>query len=249
MNKSSSVLERYYREGRNENLKEELIKEYVPLVKLVCGRLSNYTSGVLEMEDLYSYGIFGLIDAIDKFDIDKNVKFETYASFRIKGTVIDAIRNTDYVPRVTRQKEKELQKAKERLCSEGIYSEEKLAEELGMSIDALRKFEGDMERWNFVWIDNDTSGDECKIPSNLPGPESVVDEIGMNVLKEKLAKAMGILTENERKAITLIFYEEMTQKEVAEVMGLSTGRISQLMGHALVKLKKELGEYSYLFSA
>ena len=129
----SQLLEEYVRTRRPE-LRDLVITEYIPLVKSVCGKMSVYISGVLEMEDLYSYGIFGLIDAIDKYDPKMDNKFETYATIRIRGEVLDNVRKLDAVPRQVRKKEKEIKAAEFKLQNMGMYSEANLAAELQLPI-------------------------------------------------------------------------------------------------------------------
>ena len=128
-----------YQKNRTPQLREQIILEYAPLVKLVAGRLSMYLGYNVEYEDLVSYGIFGLIDAIDKFDLGKEVKFETYASLRIRGTILDQIRKMDWIPRTVRQKQKRIDEAIKQIemRTGKTASDEELAVELGISDDEL----------------------------------------------------------------------------------------------------------------
>lgn len=123
-----------YRKNPTPELREKLITEYAPLVKVVAGRLSMYLGYNVEYEDLVSYGIFGLIDAIDKFDLGKDVKFETYASLRIRGSILDQIRKMDWIPRTVRQKQKKIEEAIKQVESRTgrNASDEEVAEELGI---------------------------------------------------------------------------------------------------------------------
>lgn len=126
-----------FREKRTPQIREQIIIEYSQLVKLVAGRLSMYLGYTVEYEDLVSYGIFGLIDAIDKFDCDKNVKFETYASLRIRGAILDQIRKMDWIPRSVRQKQKRIDAA---------YSK------LKRNMAELRQMKSLQPRWRFHWM-------------------------------------------------------------------------------------------------
>lgn len=128
-----------YRKKPTPEIREQIILEYAPLVKIVAGRLSMYLGGNVEYDDLVSYGIFGLIDAIDKFDMAKDVKFETYASLRIRGSILDQIRKMDWIPRTVRQKQKKIDEAIKKLEMETGKNptDEMLAEELGVSGDEL----------------------------------------------------------------------------------------------------------------
>ncbi len=248
----SQLLEEYVRTRRPE-LRDLVITEYIPLVKSVCGKMSVYISGVLEMEDLYSYGIFGLIDAIDKYDPKMDNKFETYATIRIRGEVLDNVRKLDAVPRQVRKKEKEIKAAEFKLQNMGMYSEANLAAELEMSIEELNKIRGDLERWNMIWLDNTEEDQESysgvSIPESRYGnPEDAIRDISMTELKEKLAEALDTLTEKEKEVVLMIYYEELSQKEAAAAMSISESRVSQLLGKALIKLKENLQGYEYLLA-
>ena len=133
-----------YIKTRSEKLREQIIVEYVPLVKLVAGRLNMYLGYTVEYDDLVGYGIFGLIDAIDKFDYGKGIKFETYASLRIRGSILDQIRKMDWIPRSVRQKQKQMESAITKLEKEkGANVKDKdIAQELGISIEEYRNWEG-----------------------------------------------------------------------------------------------------------
>ena len=128
-----------YAKNKNPELREKIIIEYAPLVKLVAGRLSMYLGYNVEYEDLVSYGIFGLIDAIDKYDFNKNVKFETYASLRIRGAILDQIRKMDWIPRSVRQKQKKIESAMSKLETEygRAATDEEIARELDISTEEL----------------------------------------------------------------------------------------------------------------
>ena len=136
-----------YQKNPVSEIREQIIIEYAPLVKLVAGRLSMYLGYNVEYDDLVGYGIFGLIDAIDKFDYGKNVKFETYASLRIRGAILDQIRKMDWIPRSLRQKQKRIEAAMAKIESETghIASDEELAAELEITIDELADWQGKMK--------------------------------------------------------------------------------------------------------
>ena len=133
-----------YIKTKSEKLREQIIIEYVPLVKLVAGRLNMYLGYTVEYDDLVSYGVFGLIDAIDKFDYGKGIKFETYASLRIRGSILDQIRKMDWIPRSVRQKQKQIENAITKLEKEkgASLKDKDIADELGVSLDEYRSWEG-----------------------------------------------------------------------------------------------------------
>ncbi len=243
-NKKNKLWEEYSK-NRSEKLREQIILEYVPLVKLVAGRLNMYLGYTVEYDDLVGYGVFGLIDAIDKFDFDKGIKFETYASLRIRGSILDQIRKMDWIPRSVRQKQKQMEAAIAKLEKEkGVNLKDKeIAEELGITLDEYRSWEGLTNISNIASLDEfmeqgtETAGNEFKNNVFIE-PEEAVDR---EEVKKLLMEALELLTEKERKVVLLYYYEELTLKEVASVLEVSESRISQLHSKALEKMKKHLG--------
>lgn len=237
----------------SKDIREQLIIEYAPLVKLVAGRLSMYLNGLVEYEDLTSYGVFGLIDAIDKFSLSKGVKFETYASLRIRGEILDNIRKMDWIPRSVRQHQKKLNEAKLKLRN--IYnrepSDDEIISELGITTDEYDKIRMQIDNLSLIYYD-DTAGDEDNSSVINVVEQSVYinpeDSALMGDFKEKLAEALELLTDNEKKVILLYYYEDLTLKEISSVLEVSESRISQLHTKALHKLKQSLGDYSTLLN-
>ena len=224
-----------YTHSKTSVIREQIIIEYVPLVKMVAGRLAVYLGSNVEYDDLVSYGIFGLIDAIDKFDYGKGIKFETYASLRIRGSILDQIRKMDWIPRSVRQKQK--------------------------AIDtAIKKLEAERGSNYCVWVgqtnisnvasldDFVDQGNDVKSSNNAAylriEPERVVEE---KELKQALSDALSALTEKEQKVVLLYYFEELTLKEISRVMEVSESRVSQLHSKALKKLKGFLNEDFVLF--
>lgn len=241
-----------YSKKRTPELREQIIIEYAPLVKLVAGRLSMYLGYNVEYEDLVSYGVFGLIDAIDKFDYGKNVKFETYASLRIRGAILDQIRKMDWIPRSVRQKQKKIDSACTKIEAElgRAATDEELAAELEVSVDELYTWQGQTKVNNLVSLDEFVEqGSEVRMEaisnSHFEQPEKVVEK---SELTKMISDAMSELTEKENKVVTLYYYEEMTLKEISNVLEVSESRVSQLHTKALAKLKKHLGEYMNIFA-
>ena len=239
-----------YSETKTPELREKIIIEYAPLVKLVAGRLSMYLGYNVEYDDLVGYGIFGLIDAIDKFDYDKAVKFETYASLRIRGAILDQIRKMDWIPRTLRQKQKKIDNAIKEIEAEmgKTASDAQIANKIGISEEELLSWQSQMKVTNLIslneYIDNG-SGKENQtmdIPDDrqYAQPEMVLEK---NELKKMLMEALDLLTEKERKVIILYYYEELTLKEISEILEVSESRISQLHTRALQKMKQKLGKY------
>ena len=238
-----------YRKNPTPALREQLIIEYAQLVKLVAGRLSMYLGHNVEYEDLVSYGIFGLIDAIDKFNMEKNVKFETYASLRIRGAILDQIRKMDWIPRSLRQKQKKIDAAMSKIEADKghVATDEEIAKELGISIDELNEWQGQTKASNIISLDEYTdAGSEVKMDAtrnaHFQQPEDAVEK---EELKKKMVQAIDTLTEKERNVIVLYYYEEMTLKEISLVLEVSESRVSQLHTKALNKMKKVLGDYLF----
>ncbi len=244
---SKEKLWEMYQVNRTSELREQIILEYAPLVKVVAGRLSMYLGYNVEYEDLVSYGIFGLIDAIDKFDTDKEVKFETYASLRIRGAILDQIRKMDWIPRTVRQKQKKIDEAikKIEMQTGKTALEQDIAQELGVSDEELSEWQSQLKITNVVSLNEFMEqGSEpvmdAKNNSHFIQPEERVQE---TELKEKLNEAIQQLTEKERKVILLYYYEDLTLKEISRILNVSESRVSQLHTKALAKMQKSLGSY------
>lgn len=244
---SKEKLWEMYQASPSPELREQIILEYAPLVKVVAGRLSMYLGYNVEYDDLVSYGIFGLIDAIDKFDMDKEVKFETYASLRIRGAILDQIRKMDWIPRTVRQKQKKIDEAIKRIEMQTGKTalDEEIAKELGVSGDELSEWQSQLKITNVVslneFIEQGTEPVmDARNNSHFIQPEERVQEAE---LKEKLSEAMRHLTEKEKKVIMLYYYEDLTLKEISRVLEVSESRISQLHTKALSKMQKSMGAY------
>ena len=236
-----------YEKTKSAKIREKIIIAYAPLVKMVAGRLSMYLGYNVEYEDLVSYGIFGLIDAIDKFDRSKDVKFETYASLRIRGAILDQIRKMDWIPRAVRQKQKKIDEAIKNIeMKTGKTAlDEEIASELGVSEDEYLNWQSQLKVTNVVSLNEfveqgtEPAMDATK-NSHFAQPEDVVAE---SELKEVLAQSLETLTEKERRVIELYYYEELTLKEISSILEVSESRISQLHTRALAKMKKKMGSY------
>jgi len=236
-----------YAKTKRSDIREKIILEYAPLVKVVAGRLSMYLGYNVEYEDLVSYGIFGLIDAIDKFDSLKEVKFETYASLRIRGAILDQIRKMDWIPRTIRQKQKkidavmrEIEAEKGRPATDG-----EIARGLGISDDEYTDWQSQMKITGVVSL-NEYLEQGSEIPNDrdasrhFDSPEKTVEQ---NELAEVLKSSLSVLTEKERRVIELYYYEELTLKEISHVLEVTESRISQLHTRALQKMKVRMGKY------
>ena len=242
-----------YAATKSSEVREQLILEYAPLVKLVAGRLSMYLGYNVEYDDLVSYGIFGLIDAIDKFDSMKEVKFETYASLRIRGSILDQIRKMDWIPRTIRQKQKKIDAAmKEIETTTGrAATDEEIAQKLEISTDDFADWQSQMKITGVVSL-NEFMESGSEIPAEqhnqhrFEEPEEVIEK---EELREVLGQALELLTEKEKKVILLYYYEDLTRKEISNVLEVSESRVSQLHTRALQKMKVRMGNYMGVFKA
>lgn len=238
-----------YAKTKSSQLREQIILEYASLVKVVAGRLSMYLGYNVEYDDLVSYGIFGLIDAIDKFDCLKEVKFETYASLRIRGSILDQIRKMDWIPRTIRQRQKKIEQVIKEIEQSTGHSatDEEIARALGISGEEYADWQSQMKITGLVSLNefmeqgSDVSQDYGRhTTARFESPEE-------NIEKEELSKVLGdaleLLTEKERTVITLYYYEDLTLKEISNVLEVSESRVSQLHTKALQKMKKKMGNY------
>lgn len=238
-----------YANTKSPEIREKIILEYAPLVKVVAGRLSMYLGYNVEYEDLVSYGIFGLIDAIDKFDCLKDVKFETYASLRIRGAILDQIRKMDWIPRTIRQKQKRIDAAIKEIEAQYGRSatDEEIAKNLGITEDEYLDWQSQMKITNVVSLNefleqgSEVSNEAGNTRSAaFDSPEEILER---DELKKMLAQALELLTEKERKVILLYYYEDLTLKEISNILEVSESRISQLHTRALQKMRGRMGDY------
>lgn len=238
-----------YANTKSPEAREKIILEYAPLVKVVAGRLSMYLGYNVEYEDMVSYGIFGLIDAIDKFDHLKEVKFETYASLRIRGAILDQIRRMDWIPRTIRQKQKRIEaviREVEQTTGRGATDEE-IARGLGISDEEYLDWQSQMKITGLVSL-NEYMEQGSDVPrdynrhttSSFEAPEEKVEK---EELTRVLGEALKLLTEKEQKVITLYYYEELTLKEISSILEVSESRVSQLHTRALQKMRVKMGNY------
>lgn len=244
-----------YAKHKSPEIREKLILEYAPLVKLVAGRLSMYLGYTVEFDDLCGYGIFGLIDAIDKFDMLKEVKFETYASLRIRGSILDQIRKMDWIPRTIRQRQKQIDTViKDIEMNTGRNAtDEEIARGLGISDDEYLEWQSQMKITNVVSL-NEYMEQGSDVPQNpafqnasrFDSPEETIEK---EELKKVLGESLESLTEKERRVIELYYYEELTLKEISYVLDVSESRVSQLHTKALQKMRNVMGDYMGVFTS
>ncbi len=238
-----------YKEGGTSDARERLILHYSPLVKFVAGRVAAGLPQNIEQADLVSYGIFGLIDAIDKFDPGRGFKFETYAISRIKGAIIDELRSIDWVPRSVRSKARSIERAYSKLENELLRTpeESEVASELGVTEGELAQTLSQISFVGLVALDellsasdrggNTTVGDTIADKVNDPVAAFEVDE-----MKHVLADAINRMPDRERLVLTLYYYEGLTLAEIGEVLGVTESRVCQIHTKAILQLRSRLVE-------
>ena len=231
-----------YVKTKDRKLKQILIEEYVDLVKIIAGRMYNYYGSKIEYDDLIGFGIIGLIDSIEKYDINKNIKFETYAQIRIKGSIIDNIRKLDWIPRSLRKKSKEIQQGLQILENKlgRMPSNEELAKFLNIPLKEVEYILADTVNFNTTSLEElILSQSECYINSYREKitPENMLEK---KEIKKILGDIIDELSEKQKLVISLYYYEEMTYKEIGTIMKLSESRISQIHSKAILNIKNKL---------
>ncbi|MCD6117012.1 FliA/WhiG family RNA polymerase sigma factor [bacterium] len=244
-NEVSGMWNRYIN-TKDEALKKEIVVQYLGLVKFVIARMFSHLPSYLSLEDLENTGIIGLIDAVDRFDPYRGIKFETFAVPRIKGAILDELRSYDFLPRTMRAKVKEVQKAVQLLEKklQRSPSEDEIASELRIEISKYRAILGNLSPIRFLSLSDIVDGrDEGRIATNLAS-QTYSRENRINVeqheVKKILVQAIQNLPKNERLTIALYYYEEMTMKEIAVVLKVSESRVSQIHTQALIKLRSAM---------
>jgi RNA polymerase sigma factor FliA len=241
-----------YRQTGDRALRDRLILTYAPLVKFVAGRLGATLPSHVDEQDLVSYGLLGLIGAIERFDPDREIKFETYAIARIKGAIIDELRSLDWVPRSVRTRARQIERAiaeLERTLMRAPTDDE-IAQKVGISGEELEESLTEISRTSIAALDElwspSAGGDQVSLIDTIedqsgPNPEVTLEQ---TELKEALGEAISRLPEREKLVVTLYYYEELTLREIGEVLGVTESRVSQLHTKAVLRLKARLSGVS-----
>jgi len=239
---------REYKETGDAALREQLILQYAPLVRYVAGRVGVGLPASVEQGDLVSYGVFGLIDAIDKYDLSRAIKFETYAINRIRGAIIDELRSIDWIPRSVRTKARDVERAIAVLEGrlQRTPTEEEIAEELGMDVSDLRRV---LSQVSFVHVaaldemlsasdrsDGSTLGERLE-DDHADAPGDALDDEETRFL---LARVIHTLPEREQIVVTLYYYEGLTLAEIGLVLGVTESRICQLHTKAMMQMRTRM---------
>jgi RNA polymerase sigma factor FliA len=233
--------------------REQMIEKYIPYVKYIASRLVMGKPPGVEFEDLVGYGIIGLIGAVERFDPSKGIKFETFASLKIKGAIIDEFRKLSWMPKSAYSKLTTLNKVREqleyKLSREPSYKE--LAEYMETTVEAIHEIETYVNYISVASLDSITSSSEDKDvefksvvqDQSIPQPEDVLEE---NERLEYLKRAIDMLGDKDKIILNLYYYEKLTLKSIGEVMGVSESRVSQLHSRAIIRLRDNLKKIRYI---
>jgi RNA polymerase sigma factor FliA len=243
------ALWREYRAKANPAIRDRLIVTYAPLVKYVAGRLGSGLPAHVDDEDLVSYGLLGLIGAIERYDPERDVKFETYAIARIRGAIIDELRALDWVPRSVRSRARDIERAIGELEAKlgRVPSDEEIAGKLGLTTEELDESLSEISRSSIaaldeLWTISGSGGDQVALidtieDTDAPDPQGALSQVE---LREAIADSIARLPEREKLVVTLYYYEELTLREIGEVLGVTESRVSQLHTKAILRLKARL---------
>ncbi|MBP5936535.1 RNA polymerase sigma factor WhiG [Streptomyces sp. LBUM 1476] len=241
---------RSYKETGDERLREQLILHYSPLVKYVAGRVSVGLPPNVEQADFVSSGIFGLIDAIEKFDVDREIKFETYAITRIRGAMIDELRALDWIPRSVRQKARNVERAYATLEARlrRTPSEQEVAAELGIAVEDLHAVFSQLSLANVVALDEllhvgSESGLSFVDTLEDHAADNPVEVAEDRELRRFLARAINTLPDREKTVVTLYYYEGLTLAEIGNVLGVTESRVSQIHTKSVLQLRAKLAGF------
>jgi RNA polymerase sigma factor for flagellar operon FliA len=239
---------RYKGEG-DAAARERLVVAYSPMVKFVAGRLGAGLPSHVDDADLISYGLMGLIGAIERFEPERGIKFETFAMTRIRGAIIDELRSLDWVPRSVRSRAREIEAAQAKLEHElqRAPSEAELAEKLGIDEEELQASlleiaNSSVYALDELWTVSDSSGDQVSLLDTISDPraEDPQESLASSEIKDRLTEAIGSLPEREQLVVALYYYENLTLREIGEVLGVTESRVSQLHTKAVMRLKSGL---------
>jgi RNA polymerase sigma factor for flagellar operon FliA len=240
---------RRYKGDGDAAARERLVVAYSPMVKFVAGRLGAGLPSHVEDADLISYGLMGLIGAIERFDPERGIKFETFAMTRIRGAIIDELRSLDWVPRSVRSRAREIETAQSALEHElqRAPSEAELAAKLGVGEDELQASlleiaNSSVYALDELWTISDSSGDQVSLLDTIsdPGAEDPQESLATSEVKDRLTEALASLPEREQLVVALYYYESLTLREIGEVLGVTESRVSQLHTKAVMRLRSAL---------
>ena len=239
-----------YKSTQSVDARNRLVLHYSPLVKYVAGRVSSGLPHNVEQADLVSYGMFGLIDAIDKFELERGFKFETYAIARIRGAIIDELRSIDWVPRSARAKARAVEKTYAKLENQLLRTptDAEVAEAMGTSEDDLQALFAQISFFGLVALEETLSAgperaDSVTVADTIPdpgvGPVAAFEE---EETREMLVAAINRLPEREKVVLALYYYENLTLNQIGQILGITESRVCQIHTKAVIQLRSKLGQ-------
>ena len=236
---------RKYKKTKSPELREEIIRKYLYLVKYVAGRVAINLPSNVEFGDLVSYGILGLFDAIEKYDVEQGNKFETYAVSRVRGSIMDELRKLDWAPRLLRKKAREVEKKTKELEEElgRMVTDEELASALGISVTQLNKLYSELSATSFLSLDEvweNEDGNKSVSRLQVVEDNAVTNQFQHLEIKEAkdiIAKVLEQLPEKERLVMVLYYYENLTLREIGQVLSVTESRVCQIHTKVILKLK------------
>ena len=236
-----------HKNDADERARERLVVAYAPLVKFVAGRMASGLPAHVDEADLVSYGLLGLIGAIERYELDRDIKFETFAVARIKGAIIDELRSLDWVPRSVRARAKEIEQAVAALEAElgRAPTDEEIAERLGLDVDAFNAALLEIGNSSVLALDDlwafadPDGGGRVSVLDTIRDPNAADPEAAFqsSELRDRLADAIESLGQRERLVVALYYYENLTLREIGEVLGVTESRVSQLHTKAVLALR------------
>ena len=238
-----------YKQDGDQQARERLVLAYSPLVKYVAGRMSSGLPAHVEEADLISYGLLGLISAIERFDLEREIRFETFAVTRIKGSIIDELRSLDWVPRSVRAKAREIEQTNAKLENklQRAPTDAEMSNAMGVTEDEFQASlvkiaNSSVVALDELWTVSDASGDQVSLLDTIQDPKAADPALEMDLteMKDRLADAIARLPEREKLVIALYYYENLTLREIGEVLGVTESRVSQLHTKAVLRLKSKL---------
>jgi len=252
-NKSLQELIELYCKDPAPGLRNSIISKSMPLIRSIIGKISRPDQPLTQIEDLESAGIYGLLQAMDSYDCDRNIQFNTFAYYRIRGNIVDYLRSIDQLPRKQRKSYGEVQRVidqKSQILGREPLDEE-VAEELNMDLEDYHKLLSNVQQRSVLSLDSPAYDDDSYSLYDLqedPDSETPDQDLVKTERTQALQKKIGTLKERERLILMLYYYEDMTMSEIALLLELTEARISQIVGKILIKLKAELNEEQIMFS-
>ncbi len=240
-----------YKEDGDKSARERLVVAYSPLVKYVAGRTGAGLPSHVEDADLISYGMVGLLEAMDRYDASREVRFETFAMPRIRGAIIDELRSMDWVPRSVRSRAKEIEVANSNLEGQlgRVPSDEELAEKLGIEMEELedsltRISNSSILALDELWMVPDSSGDSVSLLDTIRDPDAPDPQASLDSadIREQLVEAIQTLPERETLVVALYYFESLTLREIGQVLGVTESRVSQMHSKAVLRLRSRLSK-------